>query len=115
MPAIVHIGRAELPDRRRNMTLETVWIDAHGNPHRIEVSPGFYKNGRIGEVFARTARPDTTLDTLLDEGCQLISRLLQRGCPLSEIVRGMGFDGAGRAETPLGLVVKTLIELEAGR
>lgn len=115
LPPFVRIGREPLPDRRRNETVAAVWKDALGNEHKIKVTPGFYDDGRIGEVFACAAKPDSILDTMLDEWSQALSRLLQRGCPLSEIRRGIAFAADGRPETALGAVVKTLIDVEATR
>lgn len=111
MSALVHMGRERLPDRRPSTTVLAVWED-RGVRHEIDVSAGFFSDGRIGEAFARTRKPNSTLDTMLDEGCQLISRLLQRRCLFSEIAKGMAFDDAGRPETPLGVVVAALIEVE---
>lgn len=104
---IVHLGRERLPDRRPNTTVRVAWRE-----HEFDVTAGFFPDGRIGEAFARTSKPNSTLDTMLDEGCQLISRLLQRGCGLAEIIKGMTFDSGGCAETPLGAVARALMALE---
>ena len=117
MNAMVHLGRARLPDRRQGRTVSAVW-NARGRERPIDVSAGFFPGarvgelGRIGEVFAGVGKPDSTIDTMLDEGCQLISRLLQRRVGLAEIAKGMAFDDAGRPETPRGVVGAALIEGE---
>ncbi len=94
------MSRELLPNRRPCLTMTVPWRN-----HEIIVTVGFFDDGRAGEVFAKTGKEGQELNAVGDETAQLISRLLQRNVPLSEIERGIGFDHRGEPETMVGAVV----------
>ncbi len=98
----------DLPNRRPAEIRTVSWGE-----HRIHVSVGRHPaDGRAVEVFARLGRSGSLLDSLLDEGSILISRLLQAGVSPAEIAKGFGRAG-DEAETPLGAVVDVLTAVAA--
>ena len=105
-------GRRRLPDRRRSAATDAAW---RGGVFVVQV--GFFDDGRPGEVFAKGRRERGEMGAMVDKACILMSRLLQRGCPVSEIVRDATKDPTGEAETPLDAVMLALASLagaEAG-
>lgn len=105
-------GRARLPDRRRSTAADADW---QGSTFVVQV--GFYEDGRPGEVFAKGRCERGQMGAMVDKACILMSRLLQRGCPVSEIVRDATRDADGQPETPLDAVMLALADLagvEAG-
>lgn len=104
-------ARERPPNRRPNETRTVTWSDDLGT-HELHVTLGLYDDGRLAEVFCRFRKSGSLLEAICDEACQLISRLLQRGCDLDEILRGLGFRDDGQAETPLGVVARVLVDFE---
>jgi hypothetical protein len=79
-------ARQRLPNRRLMESFEFVCggINYFG-------SIGFFcVGGAPGEVFLRTAKPSSTIDSFANDGAILISLLLQHGVPVDEIRHSLG-------------------------
>jgi ribonucleoside-diphosphate reductase alpha chain len=90
--------REELPEDRQSFTHK---YSLQGYTGYITVS--FYPDGRVGEVWARMARPGSMVSGLLDGWAKGISYLLQYGVSLADIVRyyeGARFSPAGITSNP---------------
>lgn len=98
--------REILPMRRKTESLPVAWCG-----HTIVVTVGFYDDGRPGEVFGKCGIEGQQMGAIVDEAAQLISRLLQRGVTVGEIMGGIGFDHRGQPETPIGAVTVGLKKL----
>jgi ribonucleoside-diphosphate reductase alpha chain len=65
---------------------------------------GFYPDGRVGEIFIRFAKMGGRQGALLDAWAKGVSRELQRGTPLDELLDAYewtGFPPAGLTEGPV--------------
>ncbi len=107
-------GRVELPGRRQSV-IET--LDWGGAEWLLGV--GFDRQGRVRELFVDGATVGSEMEALLDDGCILLSLLLQHGFDVAALARHLGRDGidpAAPAASVLGLVaaLAARIEAEAG-
>jgi len=105
-------------NRRPNESRAIDWVDPLGGGFgRITVTVGFGADGRPIEVFARAARPGSTMDAMLDEGCVLLSRDIQHGRSLESLKDLFQRSGDGRPFTPLGAAFDVLcdVALDAAR
>lgn len=98
--------REILPHRRMSETVTVPWRN-----HDLQVTVGYYDDGRPGEVFGKSGKEGQELGATIDEASQLISRLLQRGVTVGEIAGGIGVDHMGEPETPIGALVVGLQSL----
>jgi hypothetical protein len=102
--------RERLPNRRRaeSRTFEF-------NNQFFEVGYGFYENGRPGEVFARSTKPGSQIDTLLDDAGTIVSVALQSGISPLALAKSLGRTGPdGPRSSILGCIIDALADLEAG-
>ena len=79
-----------LPDTRRSVTTKLI---VGGN--EVYVTAGLYEDGRLGELFIRTAKAGSTVRGLLESISILTSVSLQHGVPvdlLCDKMIGMRFD-----------------------
>lgn len=78
-------GRAILPTRRPNVTVEV----AHGG-HAFTVTVGYDLTGRVREVFAGGTRIGTDLAHVIADACVALSLALQHGARPADLGRSMG-------------------------
>jgi hypothetical protein len=69
---------------------------------RIEVTAGFYPDGRPGEVFLNADRANSLLDFLMSDAAILASIALQYGAPLDELRHALKRGARGQATSPIG-------------
>jgi len=109
--------REPLRARRHN---ETLTIQSADGAHILEVSIGFYPDGRPGEVFIVGGEKEgSLLRMLLADAAVLISIALQHGATAQEMVgtllrepTGDAKDGITRPASPLGAVLEILANKE---
>jgi hypothetical protein len=63
------------------------------------------------EIFARAGRPDSDLDTVVDDVAVLLSRALQYGDDLKSIARGIGRVPLGAPSSVAGAIVDAALQL----
>lgn len=109
--------RERLPNRRLTLHSAVVW---KGAPWLI--SAGFDREGVVREVFvdpesaaSGAAKVGSDLRSVLEDGCILISRSLQRGERVADLAKALSREGAegGANASPLGLIAARLVEIEA--
>jgi hypothetical protein len=108
MTDMTRIGRERLSSRRPSLTATIEW---HGRP--LSVSVGFAPDGRVLEIFARDARPDTDRDFILDDAAVILSRSLQHGDNLAILARGIGRLPGGQPSSIIGAIIDEALKLEA--
>lgn len=69
--------RRKLPDERK---AETIKMNIGGTD--MYVTPGFYEDGTLGEIFVRVAKQGSTLNGIIDAWATAVSIGLQHGVPL---------------------------------
>jgi hypothetical protein len=89
--------RQPLPQKRRN---ETQGFERDGI--NIQMTIGFYEDGRIGEIFLNADRADSMLDVLMSDAAIIASIALQHGVPLQQIAHALKRDKFGIASSPIG-------------
>ena len=89
--------RQLLPNPRLNETQE---FDRDGI--HIIMTVGFYRDGRIGEVFLNADRADSMLDVLMSDAAIIASLALQNGVPIEQITHALKRDKFGIASSPIG-------------
>jgi hypothetical protein len=67
-------ARANLPDRR---PAEILTFQHEG--HRYRATFGYFPDGRLGEIFLDTGKPNATIQMHADDSAVLVSLLLQHG------------------------------------
>jgi hypothetical protein len=108
MSTVLHMRRREkLPHRRPSVSCTVVWRD-----QRLHVTIGFAPDGRVLEVFARSGRPASDVDALVDDAAVLASRLLQHGDRLADIARGLGRLPGGEPASLIGVIVDAALAME---
>lgn len=103
--------REPLPHRRMSSTERLVW-----DQQAWSITVGFDPMGRAREVFVCAERSSSQLEAVISDGCILLSILLQLGVPSAELWRHLGREGTDPslpAATPIGLVAKRLVQIEA--
>lgn len=94
-----------LPPRRLSRTVEFVH-----NGFRIQITIGYYSNGRIGEVSLVAPLNGTALSHIVFDACELITELLQRYVSpetLTELIRRTEDGGA---ESIIGEIILQLAQ-----
>ena len=100
--------RERLPDRRPNQTMDLVY---DGTCYAVTV--GFHPNtGEAREIFTGGARAGSSMDGILDDGCILLSLLLQHHVEPAALARSMGRLGTGGQTVS---VIGALVDLLAGK
>ena len=96
-------GRAQkLPDERPSCVHKFV-IHGAGGTVKGYVIPGFYEDGRVGEVFIKLDQAGSTLSGFIDAWAIQVSKRLQMGATLESIIadhKGTKFEPAGATGTP---------------
>lgn len=102
------MNRARLPNRRPNVTAA---VEHAGRSYAVTI--GFYRDGRVGEVFTHGAKAGSEIDFLLDDACVAISLLLQLGADPSALATSMGRLGDGSSPASVIGVLVDLVVQEA--
>lgn len=94
--------------------------DRWGRSHRFDIGGqtgyityGLYPDGRLGEVFFKTAKTGSTLSGFLDAVAISVSIGLQYGIPLSVFIgkfRGMAFPPDGLTDNPEIRFARSLLD-----
>jgi hypothetical protein len=95
--AVQQPARKRLPNKRR---AETITFQRDGA--RVEMTVGYYPDGKVGEVFLNADRANSLLDFLMSDAAILASLALQYGAPLDEIMHALKRDSRGVAASPIG-------------
>jgi hypothetical protein len=96
-------SRERLPNRRR---CETVDLDYAG--HRFTLTTGYYRDGRIAEIFISSSKPGSAVEAVARDGAIVTSIALQFGSSLETIRVALTKDHDGRAATLLGAALDCL-------
>lgn len=98
--------REPLPKRRKNQSIELVFDEM-----RFQLTLGFYANGRIGEVWLNGPRPDSALYHITQDGCVLISHLLQRFASPHALFDSIPRREDGSPASVIGAIIELLASL----
>lgn len=94
----------KLPDERESRVHKFVIHGAGaGGTVKGYIIPGFFPDGRVGEVFVKLDQAGSTLSGFIDAWAIQVSKRLQMGATLESIVadhKGSKFEPAGQTETP---------------
>ena len=101
--------RTPLPGRRPNQSIEFFFDDV-----RYQLTIGFYGDGRIGEVWLNGPRSDSALYHIVQDGCVMISHLLQRCVSPEKIAESLPRREDGGPGSVLGAIIFRLVELGGG-
>lgn len=94
--------REKLPDERVSDTIHFTVMGEDGVVTDGYLQPGFYPDGRLGEVFIRIAK-DSKTNSDLEAWAMLFSLALQHGVPVDEMCgKFIGWHGqpSGRVSPP---------------
>lgn len=111
--------RSKLEDRHYSVTTKIEWRRGEGPDHHLIITYGFNGKGRIKEAFCAAFRRDSDMVALANDACILLSRLLQFGDKLENIVPSLGEDrgegqNAGPPSSLIGAIARKAIEIERG-
>lgn len=98
-------GRTRLPDRR---AAETVDLTLGAFTWRI--SPGYHRDGTLGEIFIEVDKSGTELAHLAHDGAVAASLALQYGCPVDVLKSAFIADENGAAAGLLGKAIAAVPE-----
>lgn len=104
--------RETLPPRRGAVTREIRWPPERGIGS-IQISIGFYDNGRPAEVFVNGCKAGTDVQAVARDASILLSMALQYGAPIDVVQKAITRDERGAAGSLIGAVVDLIAE-EAG-
>jgi hypothetical protein len=97
-------ARERLPNRRRCVTVN---LDHAG--HRFTLTTGYYRDGRIAEVFISSSKP-SGVEAVARDGAIVTSIALQFGASLETIRVALTKDYDGTPATLLGAALDALGE-----
>lgn len=101
--------RESLPNRRVTVTREMQWP-----PDRalamIQVSIGFYDDGRPSEVFVQGCKSGTDVQAVARDAAIILSFALQHGTPIATIRKAITRDHGEAAASLIGAVVDLIAE-----
>jgi hypothetical protein len=95
--SVVKRARDRLPNRR-----PAISTSFESGGARIDMTEGYYADGRIAEIFLNADRANSLLDFLMSDAAILASIALQYGAPLDEIRHALKRDSRGKAASPIG-------------
>jgi hypothetical protein len=90
-------ARDRLPDRRAAISTS---FERDGA--RFEMTAGYYRDGRPGELFLNADRANSLLDFLMSDAAILASIALQYGATLDELRHALKRDTRGQPSSPIG-------------
>ena len=96
--------RERLPDRR---SAETFDLEALGLKFRATI--GRHPNGEIGEVFLSNHRVNSMAGIMASDAAVLCSIALQMGASPETLLHSLMKDSAGRATSPIGVVLEMIV------
>jgi hypothetical protein len=102
--SVVKRTRDRLPNRRPAISTT---FEIGGA--RIDMTEGYYADGRIAEIFLNADRANSLLDFLMSDAAILASLALQYGAPLEELRHAMKRDARGAAASPIGQALDRII------
>ena len=103
--------RERLPERRRSETFDLEVVVGTATL-KYTATVGFYKDGRIGELFLNNHKSNSTADTNARDAAIALSFALQHGADVEAIRRAVCRDSAGRPLGPLGQVLDLILDEE---
>jgi hypothetical protein len=96
-PPLAQAARCRLPNRRMSLNIDFEHAMEPGAIcRRYQLTIGFYRGGRVGEIFLDGVLVGCELEMHLDDAAALCSRLLQHGEPPSELCRSLASAGVLR-------------------
>lgn len=101
--------RESLPNRRVTVTREIQWRPDRGLT-LIQVSIGFYEDGRPSEVFVTGCKSGTDVQAVARDAAILVSLGLQHGVPIATIRKTLTRDHGDRPGSLIGAVVDLIAE-----
>jgi hypothetical protein len=101
--------RESLPNRRVTVTREIQWPPDRGMT-MIQVSIGFYEDGRPSEVFVTGCKSGTDVQAVARDASIILSLALQHGVPIATIRKTITRDHGDRAASLIGAVVDMIAE-----
>jgi hypothetical protein len=102
--------RERLPNRR---AAESFSLQAGGLPYTCTL--GRYPDHRLAEIFLTCVKNGSFADTCAREAAIVCSIALQYGAPADTIRRALIRDALGRLETPLGMALDRVAQIEKGQ
>lgn len=97
--------REMLPNKRR---CETIRISV--NDMNMDMTVGYYPDGRPGEVFVSSIKAGTTADAMFRDAAIVLSMGLQHGVPLATIAGAISRDEDAAPMSFLGALVDLLLK-----
>jgi hypothetical protein len=101
-------GRLRLLNRRRNESFEFEHAGL-----RFTLCAGFYRDGRIAEIFISSNKPGSPIEAVARDGAILASLCFQHGCDIGTIHAALTKDHNGAAATAIGAGMAALLATEA--
>jgi len=98
-------NRRRLPNRRAGLTFDL----EVGGLHYVATA-GFYPDGRLGEIFIRCQKANSTADALASDSAIMCSHALQLGADPAVLRRTLCRDSQGRATGALGAALDFLLQ-----
>jgi len=80
-----------------------------GGLHYVATA-GFYPDGRLGEIFIRSQKANSTADALGSDAAIAFSLAVQHGADAEAIRRALCRDAQGRASGPLGAALDLVLQ-----
>jgi len=96
--------RKRLPDRR---TCTTFDLSACGL--RFRASVGYFETGELGEIFLDGLKVGSGADTAARDCAIAASLAFQAGISPETLLHALVKDSAGRATSPIGVVLETIV------
>lgn len=97
--------RAQLPNRRRNVTEKVTHTWATGNGIKLIVTFGFDDRHKVRELFCADSKQGVDMRIMIGDACMAVSLLLQHGHSVQDVLDKM-------APEPKS-VLRTLVEAAA--
>jgi hypothetical protein len=95
--------RHRLPNRRRCESFEF-----RHNGFAFTLSAGFYRDGRLAEIFLASHKPSTAIEATARDAAIVVSIALQFGADIETIRQALTRDHDGRPATLLGAALDKL-------
>lgn len=114
------ISRRPLRDRRANVTQEVAWTSPSGPDSKLIVTFGLDREGKVKEAFCAGFRAGMDICALANDGCIMMSLLLQSGMDISAIAEACGENkpvedkrpGSGPPASLLGAIARAGVTVQ---
>lgn len=100
--------RELLPARRLARTMEFTHTNPSGRETIYTATLGYYKDGRLGEVFINSNHIGSDADTAVRDAAIILSIALQYGVPAEKIREAMTKDSNGKPEGVIGQFLESV-------